>query len=205
MFDFPLPISRAAIYEKLEVGPEATAEEIGDARTELVNSLRARRMATDRALEEVYALVPEFKSTAEELKTLEGQGREADPARLRRVQIRLGKLEEEAVRINPQFVKLRGEAAELDSEVHAANLIALQSAEERLKYDRANPPCELLKLVDCRHDEFRENRVAMTLVRRELTEFLSLSGEDVFSPSDLTREDFSHDFNHTPLLDGNDE
>jgi hypothetical protein len=72
----------------------------------------------------------------------------------------------------------------------------------------AHPPCDLLKLERDASNPFAaaedldlDRRLTLVLLRRELAKFLSGKGEDVYHPSDLTREDFSGDYDFHDLLD----
>jgi hypothetical protein len=61
-----------------------------------------------------------------------------------------------------------------------------------------------LRLEDCTKDQFanpKDNKVALALVRLELSAFLAGRGEPVFHPSDLSRSSFMDDFLEHPDLD----
>jgi hypothetical protein len=57
-------------------------------------------------------------------------------------------------------------------------------------------------LAESPDDAFADNKTALFMLRRELAEFLSETGEEVFHPSDFSRTDFSGDFSHNLQLDG---
>lgn len=203
MFDYPIPPLRASLYTELGLGPEATTEEINEARQELTARLRSRQKSLQRSLDEVYQQLPQLRSTWEQLKALEKAGQDADPQEYREVQIKLSVLEDQAIQIRQDFKAVRDEASEVEGRIHAANLMPIQNPEDRLEYDRAHPPFELMKLADCASCPMDSSKVMLRMVRQELGDFLEQLGEDVFHPSDLTRSEFQHDFTANPNLDRN--
>jgi len=67
------------------------------------------------------------------------------------------------------------------------------------------PPLDLLTLTECPSQPFADptdTRTPLVQLRRELARFLASHGEDVYHPSDLTRDDFTADFTPNELLDG---
>ena len=56
MFDCPIPLPSSTHYDTLGVRPEATAEELRDAMTELSASLRALQKAASRDVTAHYAI-----------------------------------------------------------------------------------------------------------------------------------------------------
>jgi chromosome segregation ATPase len=202
MFDYPLPLRRGGLYEQLNLGPEATAEEISESRQEVASQLQTQQTSLRRRLERVYQQVDGLQQAFQRLKTLDEQGADADPVEYRRTQQRLTTLEEQATVVDPEFRSLREQALQVEQRIHEVNLMPLQNPEERLEYDRANPPFELLKLAACTHSPFDDSKVVLAVIRQEVSEFLVQAGESVYHPSDLTREDFTHDFAHDPTLDG---
>lgn len=201
MFDYPIPPLSHGLYNELGVGPEATAEEISEARQELTVHLRARQKAAQRVLEDVYQEVPQLRETREELKSLEVQGAEADPAKFRNVQLRLTELEEKALTIRSDYKAVRDEAAVVERRLNEVNLMPIQNPEQRLEYDRSHPPLELIKLSDCTTTPLDDPKVALRMVREQLSDFFKQSNEEVFHPSDLTRNDFRCDFTPDANLD----
>ncbi len=202
MFDFPLPVPRNTRYLAMGVDPEATTEEIREATEEFTIELKRQKDAVDNQIETVYRSVEGLKDAYQAVKALHAQGEDADQEKLREAQKRVAELERKAEAVNSHFKHLRERSAGLELKVNEVNRLALHSPEARLAYDKANPPLELLKLAKCTRDEFTDSRVALTLLRRELSAFLTARREEVFQPSDLTREDFSTDFTFNLLLDG---
>lgn len=202
MFDYPLPLPAMDAYRKLGLGPEATETEISEAKLELSNSLRSRKAEIDKKLDAVYRSVSGLRDAMAAVAQLKQQGADASLDDLRSAEVRLSRLEEEACRNEPRFAGLRDESAELEREIHAANLLPIANNKDRQEYDRGNPPLELLKLADCRTDQFSDNLVALRLVRRSLEQFFEGRGEPISYATDLTREDFSNDFTFNRNLDG---
>jgi hypothetical protein len=202
MFDYPLPLRRGGLYEQLNLGPEATAEEISESRQEVASQLQTQQTSLRRRLERVYQQVEGLQQAVQRLQELEAQGADADPEDYRQTQQRLSRLELQASLVDPEFHALREQALQVERRIHEVNLMPLQNPEERLEYDRANPPFELLKLADCTDSPFDDARVVLAVIRQEVSDFLVQAGECVYHPSDLTQEDFTHDFAHDPTLDG---
>ena len=55
MFDYPPPPLNYGLYNELGLGPEATSEEISEARQELTIRLKARQKSLQRAMESVFS------------------------------------------------------------------------------------------------------------------------------------------------------
>jgi hypothetical protein len=201
MFDCPIPLPTSTHYDTLGVRPEATAEELRDAMTELSAALRALKKAVVDELEAVRTAVPGLREAAEELKKLQGESG-SDPKKVSEAGQNLSRLELQAVAINPRYRDLCNRERELGEEELRVNQMALQNPSARQDYDKSNPPFELLKLADCARDELDDPRFAAARLREELVAFLTARKEPVFHPSDLTRSDFSGDFTHNPILDG---
>ncbi|HKQ91591.1 MAG TPA: hypothetical protein VJZ77_12955 [Blastocatellia bacterium] len=184
------------------VTPEASAEEIRDAIQEVDSSLKKQKEIIEKQIEEVYQAIDGLKNAYAEVKDLQTKAVEADSKELRAARKKLAELEQKAEAVSPNFKRLRESSSHIEMRIHEINRIALGNPKARLAYDRANPPLELLKLGKCARDEFTESKTALALLRRELSEFLAAQGEEVFHPSDLTRQDFSADFIFNPRLDG---
>jgi len=196
MFDYPIPPRRGGIYAQLGLGPEATAEEINEARQELSSHLKQQQKFVQRELDDVYRQLPELRETWTAFKAIE-----AGSDKYSELQVKLTKLEEQAVGICSNFKSLREQSEDFERQLHEANLLAIQNPDDRMEYDRSHPPFELLKLADCADDPLDDRKVMLAEIRRELSDFFEQSGEQVFHPSDLTRNDFSHDFTRDPSLD----
>lgn len=97
--------------------------------------------------------------------------------------------------------RLRAEGASED-EIAAVHTVSLENARSRSEYDERFPPLALLRLEPTWAPVFDERRTALAVVRREIEAFLTAAGECVFRPSDITRTNFTGDFAHCPLLDG---
>jgi hypothetical protein len=201
MLAFPLFISDTSDYATLGIGPEATSEEINEAKLELIDRIKAIRRQIDRKIDGVYRDVDGLKAASEELKELRGRGDVANPEALRAAELRLAGLEEKARLLAPEFQEWTERSAELERQIHDVNRMGIHKREERLAYDRRNPPFELLQLARPRRDCFSDPRVVLAMLRRELVELLDSRGEDVFHPSDLIRDDFTGDYCFNPILD----
>ncbi|HET9168739.1 MAG TPA: hypothetical protein VFN97_04855 [Actinospica sp.] len=97
--------------------------------------------------------------------------------------------------------RLKARGADAD-ELAAAHEVNLENAQTRAEYDARYPPLGLLRLEPTWAPIFDERDAALAVLRREIEAFLAAAGESVFCPSDTTRTDFSGDFAHCPLLDG---
>jgi hypothetical protein len=102
--------------------------------------------------------------------------------------------------------RLRGEDRSLEAEARQKaediNQWNLDKPDARLVYDCAHPPLALLKLAPPADAALRDPRTFLFLLRSAISEFLNAHGEEVFHPSDVTRRDFTDDFDHHELLDG---
>lgn len=199
MFDYPIPPLRFGLYAELGLGPEATSEEINEARQELSSQLKSRQKTIQRELDAVYQKVPGLREAWEKLKTLEEA--EGDAEEFRETQLKLAALEEKAMQVHPEFKALRDTMGETQHRIHEINSMPIQNPEDRLEYDQSHPPLELIDLADCGASLLDDPKVMLRMVRLELSEFFEQSGEAVFHPSDLTRNDFSHDFTQDRNLD----
>ncbi len=198
MFDYPVPVPRITAYREFGIDPEATPEEIRDAKNEVSSRIAVERSAVERDLEEVYRAVPGLREAQARVRDLQATGRDAA---LREASRTLSEIEQKASRACPGFKALRDRLAELDRRIIDLNRLVLENPEERAIYDQAHPPLALLKLADCSRDGFTKTRTALMLLRREVSSFLEKRGERVLHPSDLIREDFREDFTPNPLLD----
>jgi hypothetical protein len=210
MFDFPLSIPRDTLYEDLGLTPEATADEVRNAIKDREQELLAKQAEIGALLESIYLAVPGLKEAKSELSTLRlvDANLKDRESQIRAARDNLNELERQALAINPEFRHLRKQLEDLKRQGDSLNNLPLSTPAKRLDYDREHPPLELLKLASYNKDTLFDrnlNSIALTTVRRELSNFLYEQGEEVFHPSDLTREDFSADFNHTPLLDGDEQ
>jgi hypothetical protein len=97
--------------------------------------------------------------------------------------------------------RLRAEGASQDA-LAAAHEVNLADAGARAEYDARFPPLGLLRFEPTWAAVFDERDTALAVLRREIEAFLAAAGERVFCPSDITRTDFTGDFAHCPLLDG---
>jgi hypothetical protein len=200
MIDYPLPPLRGGLYAQLGLSPEATAEEINEARQGYVFRLRTEQRAVQRELDAIYKAVPGLKEAIEELEALLGS--HSDNAKdLRRAQSQVASLEKKAREIRGDIRSLRERAARLEKDIHEANVLAIQSQKDRLEYDQTHPPFEILKLEDCASSPLDDRTTLLWIIRTELTAFLEQAGESIAHPSDLSRHDFSHDFSFDSTLD----
>lgn len=88
-----------------------------------------------------------------------------------------------------------------EDELAEAHAVSLEKAESRAKHDTRHPPLELMRLQPTWEPLFDDRGVAITVLRREIEAFLAAGGAEVFHPLDTTRQDFSGDYTHLPLLD----
>jgi len=209
MFDYPLFLPHHTLYEEFGLDPEATAQEIQDALDEKRGDLRKQQLEIGTLLSTIYKDVPDLKEAENEISSLRLENAKVAPeereAKLRIARKRLEEAEHRALEINPEFHHLREQADQLKRKEEDLNSNPLSDTNKRAEYDRDHAPLELFKLADCeRNDLFDRSRpgTALIALRRELAAFFTEQGEETFHPSDLTREDFSSDFDPSSYLDG---
>jgi hypothetical protein len=161
MFDFPLPRATSADYELLALRPDATPEDIRDAKTNLAQTLQT-----------------ELKVMSKQLEVFAAEGTDEREQLLRRQQ------------------------KELQERLNRVQGSPLENPEKRKRHDATHQPAGILQLEDIIEVAlFGDRRRLMNLLRRDLESFLTLLGEPVYHPSDLTRSQFTDDFTFHPLLD----
>ena len=203
MFQYPILLPSSTEYDELGIGPEALSKEIAEAKGDLARTVTARKDALRAELDSIYIQVDGLREAYANVSSLEVEQADSHHERLAEARESLARLEARARKIDPTFTRRREELAEFDTRLERINLMAVLNPEKRVEYDQKNPPLALMKLADCVRDRFATDRkTALTLLRRELSEFLASREVDVSHPSDLTREDFTADFTETPLLDG---
>lgn len=101
-----------------------------------------------------------------------------------------------------RHVKGLKESGATEEELAEANALNLTGAEQRASHDERHPPCALLRLRPTWSPVFEDREVALTVLRRDLEQFLTDMGSSVHPMSDLDRTDFSGDFRPSALLDG---
>ncbi|MCI3272842.1 J domain-containing protein [Streptomyces cylindrosporus] len=89
-----------------------------------------------------------------------------------------------------------------EDEIVAAHAVNLENAEARAEHDARFPPLPLLRLEPTWEPVLDERDAGLTVLRREIEDFLTAAGETVHHPMDTTRTDFTGDFTRTHLLDG---
>lgn len=197
MFDYPLPLPRHTLYDLLGVDPESSAEEISEARKAIVNDLTKEKNGLEERLEQIAATIAGLKEAR-----LAVNKAGASPSELEQAHAALTKLEQKARQSNPEYRELQDRLKEMEEELNRINQLVVLRSSDRAEYDRRTPPLELLKLENCLRDSLAKNHIALPLLREELSRFFKAQGEEVFHPSDFTREDFTSDFDYHPLLDG---
>jgi hypothetical protein len=202
LFDYPITLPHRTAYHDLDIEPDASDEEVRWAKYARSERLKGEQRELEKKLQEVYGQVAGLREAYRTVQDLHGQGAELDEGLLQEAQQQLRALEHEAQRIDPEFRKNRERVGELKDQIEQLNNMALDSPEKRLEYDQLNPPLALLRLVDCARLGFLDDaRTTLFLVRRAVAEYLAQRIDHVFHPSDLTREDFSHDFTANSILD----
>ena len=202
MLHYPMLIPARTDYSRLGVDPEATAQEVNEAKAEYINKLEGRLREVGKRLASVFEAVPGLKDAYSDYESLEA--RDADTSNRTDLVRELRRLEERATAIEPEFQRLRKREAELNKELEEVNVMDLLNPTKRESYDGHHPPLRLLELENATRDRFATDRKLFPgLLRRSLARHFEKRGEPVFHPSDQTRRDFTADFSHTPLLDGN--
>jgi hypothetical protein len=209
VFDYPLFVPNFTLYEDLGIEPEATMQQIQDAINERKQEYQTQAGEISKKLYKVYQKVQGLQETEDQALTLKHENPDFRASNQGKksleVHERLDNLRKQAVAENSEYMQLRDQLRDLTAKEENLNNLPLSNPTNRLDYDRANPPLELLKLAECtRNDLFDRGHgsIALTVLRDELSQFLAEQGEVVFHPSDLTRADFSSDFSYVPLLDG---
>jgi hypothetical protein len=87
-------------------------------------------------------------------------------------------------------------------EVAEAHSVSLENSTARAEHDVRFPPLSLMRLIPSWEPIFDDRAVGLTVLRREIEEFLADAGTAVHHPTDTTRSDFTGDFTYTPLIDG---
>lgn len=196
MFDYPLLLPSDTEYDKLKIEPTATREEIQDALAQYRRSIeRQQREFADR-ITSVLQLVPGLGEA------LHRRDHSDDQTACTCASAQITELEQQALAYEPEYYWLRQRIQELQIQIEKANLSPLRNPESQLDYDRSVAPLALLKIDDCLHAGLSDNRTVLIMLRRELSSFLAMQGEQVFHPSDITRTDFSLDFEYLEALDG---
>jgi hypothetical protein len=201
MFDYPLMIPGKTEYDDLGVGPEATEQEIRDAIAERNAAWQDEKRGITRRIAAVQRQVAGLKEAEAALAALRKAQPEAGTDELASAQRTLAGLEARAIALEPRYRELLARVSELADQIDQSSQNPLEKPDKRREYDRANAPLALLKLVDCTRDGFVEDRRALAQVRHTLALFLAARGEEVFHPSDVTRDDFTRDFQPDPDLD----
>jgi molecular chaperone DnaK (HSP70) len=203
LFDYPIALPQRTAYHDIDIELDASHEEVRWAKYTRSDQLKGEQRELQKKLDDVYKQVSGLREAYRTVQDLHGQGAEVDESKVKEAQEQLRALEREAQRIDPEFRKNRDRVAKLEAELNDLNNKAVDKLDKRAEYDRTNPPLALLRLADCARLGFLEDpRTTLFLLRKELAEFLAQRVGDVFHPSDLTREDFSHDFTANRILDG---
>ena len=200
MLDYPISVPRDTLYARLGITPEATPAEIDEAKTARTQEIAADERRVAKRLDEIDARVEGLAQTRQEYERAKAE--KAPEETRNSIRARLDELERVALGIDPEYHTLRREKDELNKRLTDLNRMEILDPQARADYDRAHPPLNVLRLAACGPDLLGEDPEALSLLRAELSRFLEDRGEDVFHPTDVTRRDFSGDFTHTPLLDG---
>ncbi|MBN2202418.1 hypothetical protein JW777_10720 [bacterium] len=202
MFHFPLILSRDTSYAKLGLKPDATANDIQDAKGEILQSLGARKQMLEKRRAGIYEAVPGLETARSRLETMNKSAEKTDPSALKKLHSEIAALEKEAVRIDPDFRKIESDLGRIDREVNDINLIELEKREERQKYDLSTPPCILLRFEEFRADVLTDFRTLLFYARKEFSRFLEEEKNiHCFHPSDLTRRIFTSDYEYNQRID----
>ncbi len=208
MFDYPFNLPKDTVYQELGIGLESGAEEFRYARREYLRLLNVEHKQLMQQLETVYEAVDGLKEAVSEMERLDSGDSDVDE--LAAARMKLHALEERAAAADPEYPTLQERIRILAQKESDINGVSLDNSEQQQAYDQSHPPVELLKLQRDPRNPFANEqldlprRTALSVLRRELAEFLTEQGESVFHPSDLTRSDFSSDYTFNSLLDETD-
>ncbi len=201
MFDYPIPLPRNTRYDQLGIRPEASDEDLGEARDQLVDRLKLEKVGVEKSVRVVFDCAEGLEETYAALDALLASPEDPDPAELAKTQDRLASLEKDALERHPQLRQDRNRAKELAEQINEWNTLPITKPDKRSEYDRETPPLEVLKLEDCKAHGLSNDRNVISLVRREVTTLLGERGGLPFRCSDLETGDFRDDFTANPLLD----
>jgi hypothetical protein len=207
MLRYPFVVPHQSVYTLLGVDPEASSDEVRDAKLETCTRLDAELKAINKRLSGIYDKVPGLRQAEKSVSNLmarsskEGSDCAAGIEALKKTQQEHSLLFRQARAVDPHFADLKHQAGELERQIREMNSLNLDNPRVRDEYDEKHPPFAILKLENCRRDEFRLNNVAVKIVRRELSKYLQTQNEVVYHPSDLSRQDFTGDFSYCPILD----
>lgn len=204
LFSYPLPEPENTDYHKLGITPEATPDEIREAKSRIIERLNRQKKEVDKKLNYVYQKIDGLQQVYKDIEMLRGQGEDKNTENLIHKEELLQKLEEDAIMSEPEYKNLRERSQEIERKINEINLMILEKPEERIKYDQKHPPYALLKLESCDQEIFTKGgkSLALFLLRCEVADFLAEHGVECYHPSDLTRKDFLSDFSYNPILDG---
>lgn len=200
MFDLPLRFDRQTLYDELRVEPESLADEIRESKTELTIELEEERIALEKELKNLESAVPGLEQAKQKVKEMQTMA-EQEPQLFEEAREQLAEAEVRAMRVNPKYREMLRRIQEIERRKIHINQITIDNPESRKQYDQEHPPLGIMKLEDAARDGFLENRTTITLLRRELSQFIAAHGEEVSYPSDLYREDFQTDFTRNSFLD----
>jgi hypothetical protein len=203
LFSYPFIQCRKTFYQELGITPGASPAEIRKAKNNLKAKLNKQKKEKENLLQGVYDKVNGLPDLYTEIESIRHQGKDGDAEILRKNEKTLIALEQKACSINPDYKILREQCRELQEKINEINKLKLENEEERYAYDKEHPPCALLKLEKDEHSIFTPGgrRLALFLLRLELSGFIEENGEACFHPSDLTRKEYINDFTYNKLLD----
>jgi hypothetical protein len=205
MFDYPYLKAKDTDYRKLNITPEASKDEITDAKNDILSFLDAQKLEIEKNLKHIYENVQGLRDVEDEIARLQNSSSSDEAEKYRELLERSTVLEIQAQKIDPRFSEYKKQLAELRAKVSEINNMKLESQEGRNEYDLSIPLHTLLKLSDFEHPVFsdKEKRMVISLIREELADFFEKEkNTGCFHPSDFTRKHFYLDFNYNEYLDG---
>lgn len=202
MFDYPMALISSSDYDEIEVGPDATTEEIIAAKLRAVRELDYTKRELDRSISRAHAAIEGLPEKLTLVKRLEQSSSPEQQRQLIAERSELARLQSDADQREPRLAKWKAHREQLEREIRRINSLSILSPEKRQEYDRYHPPFEILQLVDLTSDRFAaEVRTMLWALRHDLARAMEQLGHPVYHPSDLTRTDFSGDFVWLPMLD----
>jgi hypothetical protein len=150
----------------------------------------------------VQRLVPDLQAAKDKIKEIPAEESKERGSRYIEALSHLKRLENQAVKVDPEYFSILQEMKKLDKEVNEINSIKLENPVARLKYDMSAPPCALLKITPVEIPVLNDRRTLLWNVRRQLSTFFENElGLQCYHPSDQTRRLFLEDFEPNELLD----
>jgi len=200
MFDYPLLSSQKTAYDKLGIYPCATEKQITDVISNKRDNLIREQKKYEKKKNRVFKEIPDLEPTLKKIELASKKTK--DREKINAIIEQREQLEKQAMEFDPDYKDNMAKVADFEKQVSELNVMKLDNIQKRKNYDQSHPPCALLKLKDESSPVFVDPDVALYQIRMRISRFLEKEkGVGCYHPSDLTRSDFTSDFNYNPELD----